>query len=155
MIGALAVADPRSRIYPEVGTIVSRVVKDLSLEQAARRLNYAVSTNTIRHLKNGKVGWEQTLRDFAEGFWEQLCELYGEEIRTEFAGCNQGAASDWLAAKAGFPLRYQQRAPLTYETDPENLDATSLEGKIRRLPPKDKAVAEAFIDYLAHGQRPD
>jgi hypothetical protein len=89
------------KIIPEFGAIVRRLRGDLSYERAAEKLRYAVSTNAIRLMETGKVGRERTIRALAEGFVEEICEQFGEEIRARYGHCDPSAAADWLAEKAG------------------------------------------------------
>jgi len=74
----------------------------MTLEQAAIRCGYDPGKEGIRTLKGGKVGRESTIRGFAVGFADKICEHYGEQVRARFGKCDAEAAADWLAEKAGF-----------------------------------------------------
>jgi hypothetical protein len=101
----------RRRYVPRVGEIVTRVMGTWSLEHAAERLGFALSRTPLADLKRGKIGREDTLRTFAGGMWERICEHYGQEVRERFGRCDEEAASDWLAEIAGFGLRHQTIQP--------------------------------------------
>lgn len=72
------------KVYPEVGAIVDKVLGGASPAQASIRVGYRVGKEAIRTLKSGKVGWESTVREFAENFAEKLCEHYGDERLSGF-----------------------------------------------------------------------
>lgn len=99
--GGARMASKRNQVVAE---IVSAVLGDLSPEQASIRLDYQVGREGIRALKNGKIGWERTVRTFAEGFWERIYELYGDEIAQVLkpGDPSPDRAAAWLALKAGF-----------------------------------------------------
>jgi hypothetical protein len=115
--GLVAMAE--SRLNAEIAEIVTRVLGDLSLDQASEKINFDLSRTPLRELKRGKVGREETIRKFAEGFWQRLCREYGEEITAGFGTCSLETASDWLAQKAHFGLRYTRPVAPAAPQDPE------------------------------------
>jgi hypothetical protein len=132
----------------EIGGVVSQVLGELSLEQAAIHLNYRVSRTPIGDLKRGKVGREGTLREFAEGFWPRFCEEFGEEVIERFGECSQRSVSDWLAEKAGFEPRYYSRAPareLTYHPELADVDIRGFKGA--------QGLSDADIDLVNTAMR--
>lgn len=156
---------PPQGINPEVAEIVDRVLGDLSLEQAAVHLRYALTRTPISDLKRGKVGRENTVRVFAEGLWQKFCELYGDEIAPNGGECGREVVSDWFAAKCGFRPRYaalllgedeSQRPPrpeLTYEADLEDFDVRAFRGA-DRIPENDIEIINSVMrDLIAQSRK--
>lgn len=95
-------AEASKRANVEFGEIVRAIRGDLSFEKASEAINYAVSSNALRILESGKVGRERTVRAFARGFADRICQLYGEQVKERFGECTEWFAENWLAEKAGF-----------------------------------------------------
>jgi len=137
----------------EVGRIVTDVLGEMSLEQAAIHVDYKLSRTPLGDLKKGKVGWEATLRTFAEGFWQRICELYGAEVTARFGECTRETASDWLAEKAGFGLRYA--SPTVQPGGADVADETPLTVDMVRQVAAEaavRAVEEHAARELTYGQ---
>jgi hypothetical protein len=105
----------------ELAEIVGQIIGDLSFEQAAIKIQHMVGREGIRALRSGKVGRESTVRTFAVGYSEQICELFGEQVADQFGKCDFESAADWLAAKAGFT-----KEPQVFVSHAE-IDAAALE----------------------------
>jgi hypothetical protein len=95
-------------LNPELAQIVSQVLGSLSPEAAAEQLEFRLSRTPIGDLRKGKAGREATVRTFGEGFWERICQHYGDQVREGYGDCNQETAADWFAVKAGFGSRTSQ-----------------------------------------------
>lgn len=148
-----------TRISEELGQIVRAVLGDMSVERAARNIDYALSGNAINRLQSGKVGLESTVRAFATGFAERICGVYGGEVREQFGRCDAETAADWLCGKAGFERwakvpagSVAETARPAYDTSPldpaaqQYIDA-AIEATVRRLIPNPSG-AEILVKRL-------
>jgi predicted transcriptional regulator len=137
---------------PRLAEIVARVVEPFdSLEAAALKIDYAVVAMTISRLRKGKVGLEQTVRRFAEAFCERLCELYGEEIETQFGSCDRHAVADWLAGIAGFTVT-RPTPPITYEGEFSE-DLAAAYSALGQLSPNKLKTAREVLESLRESER--
>lgn len=159
-MGALLMPRGKEGRNPEVAEIVQKVLGSLSLELTAEKLNYRLTRTPISDLKKGKIGREETVRTFAEGFAGRICEEYGEVVSERFGECNEQTVSDWLAEKAGFGLRYAARpadrvrdgGELTYEPDLEGISLEGFRG-VDGLPPEAIRDLEEDLKALIAARR--
>lgn len=132
----------RPGISEELAEVVTRVVGSMSMEQAAIRLEYRLTAMTVSRLRKGKTGLEATVRTFAEGFADRICEEYGEQIRERFGECDKRTAADWLAETAGFQVR--ARPARTYDPHEEHVALHPNHGNTGDISPETLEVLKAL-----------
>lgn len=146
----------RPGVNPEFGEIVSEITRGLTTEQAAIRLDYALTGMTVSRMRNGKRVLEQTVRSFAAGFVDRIVELYGDEIRAMFGECDEDAAVDWLVVKAGFKLRGRRAAAMRIPGGTGELDYLPEEGVLsakgyegwQKLTPNDQRIVQEVMEAV-------